>query len=140
MYQQCMTSPLRDAQLVEDAASGASVHNQPQVNRKCAACNLCGKRVYNSGATVKPIITTYMHIVSMEGSVMIMNGSQNKPQTRMQLTQSPANGTPSPERQRIQKSYSLLLRIRIKLQQLRRLMMSETFLDEKRLSAWTKRS
>ena len=35
--------------------------------RKCAACNLCGirfthgeARVYNSGATVKPIITTYM--------------------------------------------------------------------------------
>ena len=31
------------------------------------------KRVYNSGATVKPITTTYMHIVSMEGLVMIMN-------------------------------------------------------------------
>ena len=108
--------------------------------RKCAACNLCEKRVCNSGATVKPIITTCMHIVSMEGLVMIINCSQNKPQTRTQLTQSPANGTPSPERQRIQKSYSLSLRIRIKLQQLRRLMMSETFLDEKRLSAWTKRS
>ena len=29
----------------------------------------------------------------------------------MQLMQSPANGTPLPEQQRIQKSYSLLLRI-----------------------------
>ena len=27
-----MTSPLRDARLVEGAASGASVHNLPQVN------------------------------------------------------------------------------------------------------------
>ena len=32
MLLQCMTLPLRDALLVEDAASGASVHNQPQVN------------------------------------------------------------------------------------------------------------
>ena len=51
------------------------------------------KRVYNSGSTVKPIITTYMHIVSMVGSVMIMNCSQSKPQIRTQLMQSPANGT-----------------------------------------------
>ena len=119
-----MTSPLRDARLVEDAASGASVHNLPQVNASVlpVTCveydSLMVKRVYNSGATVKPIITTYTHIVSMEGSVMIMNCSQNKPQTRMQLMQSPANGTPSPERQRIQKYCSLSLKIRIKLQQL----------------------
>ena len=33
--------------------------------------------------------------------------------------QLPANGTPSPEQQLIQKYYSLLLRIRIKPQQLR---------------------
>ena len=71
---------------------------------------------------------------------MIMNCSQNKPQIRMQLMQSPANGTPSPEQQRIQKSYSLLLRIRITPQQLRHLMMSGTYLDEKRLSAWMRRS
>ena len=70
---QCMTSPLRDARLVEDAASGASVHNQPQVNASVLPV-ICVeydshmvKRVYNSGATVKPITTTYMHIVSMEG-------------------------------------------------------------------------
>ena len=123
-----MTSPLRDARLVEDAASGASVHNLPQVNASVlpVTCveydSLMVKRVYNSGATVKPIITTYMHTVSMEGSVMIMNCFQNKPQTRMQLMQSPANGTPSPERQQIQKFYSLSLRIRTKLQQLRRLL------------------
>ena len=54
--------------------------------------------------------------------------------------QSPANGTPSPEQQRIQKFFSLSLRIRIKPQQLRHLTMSETFLDEKRLSAWMKKS
>ena len=46
------------------------------------------KRVYNNGETVKPITTTYMHIVSMEGSAMIMNCSQSKPQIRMQLMQS----------------------------------------------------
>ena len=114
--------------------------------RKCAACDLCGIRFTHGEArlqqwvTVKPIITTYMHIVSMEGSVMIMNCSQNKPQIRMQLMQSPANGTPSPEQQRIQKFYSLSLRIRIKPQQLRHLTMSETFLDEKRLSEWMKKS
>ena len=73
MYRQCMTSPLRDARLVEDAASGASVHNLPKVNASVlpATCveydSLMVKRVYNSGTTVKPIITTYMHIVSMEG-------------------------------------------------------------------------
>ena len=82
--QQYMTLPHQDARLEEDAANGASVHNLPQVNASVlpATCveydSLMVKRVYNSGATVKPIITTYMHIVSMEGSVMIMNCSQNK--------------------------------------------------------------
>ena len=41
--------------------------------------------------------------------------------------------------QRIQKFYSLLLRIQIKPQQLRHLMMSETCLDVKRLFAWMKK-
>ena len=73
-----MTLPLRDAPLEEDAASGASVHNQPQGNASVLPV-ICVeydshmvKRVYNSGATVKPITTTYMHIVSMEGLVMII--------------------------------------------------------------------
>ena len=121
----------RDARLEEDAGSGASVHNQPQVNASVLPV-ICAeydshmvKRVYNSGATVKPITTTYMHIVS---------------QIRMQLMQSPANGTPSPEQQRIQKFYSLLLKTRTKPQQQLHLMMSETFLDEKRLFAWMMRS
>ena len=54
-----MTSPLRDAQLVEDAAGGASVHSVPQVNVSVlpATCvendSLMVKRVYNSGTTVK---------------------------------------------------------------------------------------
>ena len=100
----------------DDAANGASVHNQPQVNASGLPVTCVEydshmvKRVYNNGATVKPITTTYMHIVSMEGSVMIMNCSQSKPQIRMQLMQSPANEKPSPEQQRIQKFYSLLLR------------------------------
>ena len=111
MLLQCMTLPLRDARLEEDAASGASVHNQPQVNASVLPV-ICVeydshrvKRDHNSGAAVKPITTTYMHIVSMEGLVMIMNCSQNKPQIRMLLMQSPANGTPSPEPQRTPKSY-----------------------------------
>ena len=58
----------------------------------------------------------------------------------MQLMRSPANGTPSPEQRGIQKFYSLLLRIQIKPQQLRHLMMSETCLDVKRLFAWTMKS
>ena len=54
--------------------------------------------------------------------------------------QSPANLTPSPEPQRIQKSYSLLHRTRTKLQQQLHLMMSETSLDEKMPFAWMRRS
>ena len=86
----------------------------------------------SSGATVKPITTTYMHIVSMEGSVMmIMNYIRKLPMIKQQLMQLPANGIPSPEQQPILKFYSLLLRIRTKPQQLLHLMTSETFLDEK---------
>ena len=90
----------------------ASVHNLHQVNASVllATCveydSLSVNRVYNSGAIVKPIITTYIHIMSMEVLVMIMDCSQSKLQMRMQLMQSPANGTPSPEQQRIQKFYS----------------------------------
>ena len=145
-HQQYMTFLHQDASLEDDAANGASVHNLPQVNASelPATCveydSLMVKRVYNSGATVKPTITTYMHIVLMEVSVMIMNSSQNKPQIRTQLMQSPAIGTPSPEKQRMQKYYSLSLRIRIKPQQLRHVMMSETCLDVEGLFAWMKRS
>ena len=78
MHLQCMISPLRDARLVEDVASGALVLSLQPANASVPPA-LCAeydspmvKRVYNSGATVKPIIiTTYMHTVSMEGSVMI---------------------------------------------------------------------
>ena len=85
------------------------------------------------GVIVKPTITASMHTVLMGVLDMIMNCSRNKPVdavTRQRDT----------EQQRIQKFYSLSLRIRIKLQQLRRLTMSETFLDEKRLFAWMRRS
>ena len=134
--QQCMTLLHQDASLEDDAANGASVHNLPQVNAcvlpvTCVDYDSLIEARLQQCVTVKPIITTYMHIVSMEGSVMIMNCSQNKPQIRMQLMQSPANGTPSPEQQRIQKFYSLSLRIRIKPQQLRHLTMTRPF--------WTRR-
>ena len=71
---------------------------------------------------------------------MIMNCIRKLLMIRKPLMQSPANGTPSPEQQRIQKFYSLLLRIRIKPQQLLLLTMSGTCLGEKRLSAWMKKS
>ena len=69
IHLQCMMSPLRDARLVEDAASGASVHNQPQVNASVLPVVYVEhdlhmvKLVCNSGVAVKPIITTYMHTV-----------------------------------------------------------------------------
>ena len=64
------TSPLRDARLVEDAASGASVHSLPHGNANVlpAICaehdSLTVKHVSSNGAIAKPTITTYMHIVS----------------------------------------------------------------------------
>ena len=67
--QQYMTLLHQDASLEDDAANSASVQNLPQVNASVlpVTCveydSLIVKRVYNSGATVKPIITTYMHIV-----------------------------------------------------------------------------
>ena len=106
-----------------------------QTNEKCAA----GKHVSNSGATVKPTNITYTHIV-MEVLVTIMNCTRSWLMIRKQLMQSPANGTPSPEQQRIQKYYSLTLNIRIKPQQLRHLMMSGICLDVRRLFAWMKKS
>ena len=69
MLLQCMTLPLRDARLEEDAASGVSVHNQPQVNASVLPVTCVEhdshmvKRDYSSGVIVKPIITTYMHTV-----------------------------------------------------------------------------
>ena len=88
--------------------------NQPQVNASvlpviCVEFDLHRvKRDYSNGVAVKPITTMYMLIVSMEGLDTILNCSQNKPQIRMQLMQSPANGTPSPEQQWIERFYSLL--------------------------------
>ena len=144
--QQHTTLLHQDARLEEDAANGASVHSLPQVNGSVLLVVCVGhdsvtvKHVSNSGAIVKPIITAYMHIVSTEVLVTIMNCFQSKLQITMQLMQSPANGTPSPEQRRIQEYFSLSLRIRIKPQQPRHLMMSRTCLDAKRLSAWTTRS
>ena len=63
----------QDASLVDDAANGASVHNQPLQNASVlpVICveydSLRVKRDYNSGVTVKPIITTYMHTVLTAG-------------------------------------------------------------------------
>ena len=146
MRQQYTTSPLRDARLEDDAANGASVHNLPVVNASVlpAVCaehdSLTVKHVSSIGVIAKPTITTYMHTVSTGDSGMIMNCSQSKPQIRMQLMQSPANGTPSPGQRQTQKCSSPMRRTRIKPQQLRHLMMSEICLDVKRLFAWMKRS
>ena len=107
---------------------------------------MCGTRFTmerhdsSNGETAKPTITTYMHTVLMADFDMIMNCIRKLLMIRKQLMQSPANGTPSPEQQRIQKFYSLLHRIRIKPQQLLHLMMSGTCFCEKRPSAWMRRS
>ena len=127
MHLQCMTSPL--ASVLSLQLANASVlpalcaeYDSPMVRHD-----------FSNGEIAKPTITTYMHTVLMEGS---RSRSRSWLMIRKQLMQSPANGTPSPEQQRIQKFYSLLLRIRIKPQQLLHLTMSGTCLDEKRLS-WT---
>ena len=100
--------------------------------RKCAACCMCGTRFTHSeprlqqwGVIAKPTITTYTHTVSTEVSVMIMNCTRNWRMIRKQLMQLPANGIPSPGQRQTQKYTSCSLRIRIKPQQPRHLMMSE---------------
>ena len=142
MHLQCMISPLRDALLVEDAASGEKVHNQPQVNASVQPVVSVvydlqtAKLVCNSGAVGIPLITTYMHTVLMVDFNMIMNCSQSKLQTRTQLMLSPDSETPSPEQQRTLKCYSLLLKTLNKpLLQLHQ-MMSQISLDEKMPFAW----
>ena len=136
--QQYTTLLHQDARLVEDAANGALVRSLPQVNASVLHATCVGydsvmvKHVSNSGATVKPTITTYMHTVSTVFSVMIMNCFQSKLQIRMQLMRSPANGIPSPEQRQAQKNFCPLLRIRIKPLQPHHLMMSRTCLDARR--------
>ena len=51
-YSACY-QPLRDARLVEDAASGASVHSLPAGKRKCAACSMCGTRFTHGEARLQ---------------------------------------------------------------------------------------
>ena len=112
MHLQCMISPLRDARLVEDAASGASVNSLQQANASVPPA-LCAehdspmaRHDSSNGETAKPTITTYMHTVLMADLDMIMNCIRKLPMIKKQLMQLPANVTPSPEPQRIQKSYS----------------------------------
>ena len=150
-------APMPDAPTVHDIATPRRmiggrcrkwcISAQPALGkRKCAACSMCGIRFTHGEArlqqwvTVKPTNITYMHTVSMEVLVTIMNCSRSWLMIRKQFMQSPANGTPSPEQQWIQKYCSLSLRIQIKPQQLRHLMMGGTLFDEKRLSAWMKKS
>ena len=110
--QQYTTLVHQDARSEEDAANGASVHSLPQVNASVllATCaeydSITVKHVSSNGVILKPTITTSMHTVSMGVLDMIMNCSRNWLMVRKQLMQSPANGTPSPEQQRIQKYYS----------------------------------
>ena len=77
-HQQCMTSPLRDARLVEDAASGASVQSLPLGNANvlpavCAEYDSPTVKHVSSSGIAKPTITTYMHTVAMVVLGMIMN-------------------------------------------------------------------
>ena len=79
MHLQCMTSPLRDARLVEDAACGASVLSLQLANASVLPA-LCAeydspmvRHDFSNGETAKPTITMYMHTVLMEVSVTIMN-------------------------------------------------------------------
>ena len=104
MHLQCMISPLRDARLVEDAASGASVHSLQQANASVPPA-LCAehdspmaRHDSSNGETAKPTITTYMHTVLMADLDMIMNCIRKLLMIKKQLMQSPANGTPLPER------------------------------------------
>ena len=92
-YQQCMISPLRDARLVEDAVSGASVQSLQQANANvlpalCAEHDSSTARHDSSnGVTAKPTITTYMHTVSMVDLGMIMNCIRRLPMIKNQLMQ-----------------------------------------------------
>ena len=93
---------------------------------KCADCSMSGSRFNQVEARLqqwgnREINQHYVHEhVSMEVLVTIM--------------------TSSPEQERIQKYYSLSLRISIKPQQLRHLMMSGICLDVKRRFAWMMQS
>ena len=75
--------PMPDAPTVHDIATPrrtiGSVHSLQWANASVLPV-ICVehdsqrvKRDYNSGVAVKPTITMYMHTVSMEGLVMIMN-------------------------------------------------------------------
>ena len=116
------------------------------VKRKCAACCMCGIRFTHGEARLQQWSNRetnhhYLHAHCVNGvSGMIMNCTRSWLMIRKQLMQSPANGTPSPGQRQTQKYLSRSLRIRIKPQQLRHLMTSETYVDEKRTSAWMKRS
>ena len=118
----------------------------PAGKRKCAACSMCGTRFAHGEARLqqwgnRQTNNHYVHAHCVNGGLGHDHELHPKlPMIRKQLMQSPANGTPSPEQQRIQKFYSLLLRIRIKPQQLLHLTMSGTCLGEKRLSAWMRKS
>ena len=118
----------------------------PAGKRKCAACSMRGTRFTHGEARLqqsgKPPNQQSLRTCTllMGVSVTIMNCTRSWLMIRKQLMRLPANGTPLPEQQRTQKFNSLLLRIWIKPQQLRHLMMSGICLDVKRLSAWMRKS
>ena len=95
MLLQCMISPLRDARLVEDAASGASVVSPQQANASVPPA-LCAehdspmaRHDSSNGEIAKPTITTYMHTVLMADLDMIMNCIRKLPMIKKQLMQLP---------------------------------------------------
>ena len=149
--------PMLDAPTVHDIATprrtiGGRCHKlcisaqPPAGKRKCAACSMRGTRFTHGEARPHHLGNrqtnnhcVYAHFVIGDLD-MIINFIRKLPITRKQLMLSPASGTPSPGQQRTQKFHSLLLRIRIKPQQLLHLTISGTCLGEKSLSAWMRRS
>ena len=141
-----MILPHQDGRSEGDAANGASARSQSQTNAGVQPVVFADNssamvnHVSNSGAIVKPTITTYMHTVLMEVLVTIMNCIQSKLGIKKQLMLSPANVKPSSGQLRTQRYLCLLYRTRIKSQQLPPLSMSRTCLDVRGRSAWMTRS
>ena len=145
MLLQCMTLPLRDARLEEDAASGASVLNQPQVNASvlpviCVEYDAQGEaRLQQWGS--RETNHHYVHAHCVNGGL----GHDHELFPKQPTDQDAVDAVTRQRGHHHQNSsgyrsfYSLLPKTRTKPQQQLHLMMSETFLDEKRLSAGMRR-
>ena len=109
--------------------------------RKCAACNLCGIRFTQGEARLqqwssRDTTNHYVHAHCVNGGIQHDHELFPKQAADQDAVDAV---TRQPEQQRIQKFYSLLPKTRNKPQQQLHPMMSENFLDEKRLSVWMRR-